>query len=401
MKNEVYAVLFSFNGRYVSTLRSFVYLCISGLGVHLRRHKDTLTTSTKGHIMKLHLVTGFASALLFAASTAWSSQTLAAPASQEVKEARTESQTIASGRNVISFDSMGYKLAAHLYTPEDFDPNASYPAVVLSSAFNQVKEQTGAVYAPILAERGYVTIVFDHIGYGDSEGELRNNENSFVKIESIRDATSFMGTLPFVDRDNLFGLGICASGGYMALVATTDKRLKAIASVSGMLGNKKSYFETMDRETITALIAAQNAGRQKAYETGKVEYVDALYMDAAKNAPEGSAMHEGYDYYMTARAGAETYPNYSHLSPSFMLEAPLLADAMSYADVLYTPFIGIYGEKAETGALTVEFYEKASEPKQLVEVKGASHVSLYDNSKDVESAVDAMDSFFKKYGTSR
>ncbi|MDB9515560.1 hypothetical protein PN466_01115 [Roseofilum reptotaenium CS-1145] len=147
----------------------------------------------------------------------------------------------------------------------------------------------------------------------------------------------------------------------------------------------------------------QNASRQKAYETGEVDYVDALQMEAAVNAPEGTAAREGYDYYMTARAGAETYPNYSHLSPSFMQETPMLADAMSYAPYLYTPFIGIYGEKAmaDTGPLTVNFYEKASEPKELVEISGASHVSLYDVEEDVSRAIEAIDTFFKKHGGSQ
>lgn len=307
-------------------------------------------------------------------------------------------ENLKSGRNDITFKSQGLDLAAHLYTPEGFDPSSSYPAIVFSSAFNQVKEQTGAVYGPEIAKRGYVMISFDHIGYGDSPGELRNNENSFIKMESIRDAISFAGTLPFVDRESLFGTGVCASGGYMALVATTDKRLKAIASVSGMMANQASYFGAMDRETVTAMIAAQNAGRQKAYETGEVDYVDALQMDLAKDAPAGSARAEGYDYYMTARAGAETHPNYSHLSPSFMLEAPMLADAASYAPFLYTPYIGIVGENAETAALTKMFFDKASEPKEFVEIEGASHVSLYDIPKDVNRAIDAMDTFFRKHG---
>ena len=110
---------------------------------------------------------------------------------------------------------------------------------------------------------------------------------------------------------------------------------------------------------------------------------------------------------MTARAGAETYPNYSHLSPSFMLEAPTLADAMNYAPYIYTPFIGIVGEKAMdpangplcTGPLTVAFHEQASEPKELVEISGASHVSLYDKDEDVSRAVAAMDRFFIKHGS--
>ncbi|MCG8623088.1 MAG: alpha/beta hydrolase [Proteobacteria bacterium] len=305
---------------------------------------------------------------------------------------------LSPGRNDITFQSMGNKLAAHLYTPQGFDPKGSYPTVIFSPPFNQIKEQTGAVYARHLAERGYVTLVFDHIGYGDSEGAIRNNENSFVKIESIRDGISFLGTLSFVDRGRLFGLGVCASGGYMALVATTDKRLKAIASVSGMMGNQMSYFGSMDRDTITSLITAQNAGRQKYYETGKVDYVDALGMEGMDpgSVPEGSVQAEGYDYYMTARAGSETYPGYSHKAPSFMMEAPMLADAMGYAPYLYTPYIGIYGEKAmaDTGPLTVQFYEKASKPKKLVEIAGASHVSLYDKDDHVTQAVVAMDAFF-------
>eukprot|EP00403_Amphidinium_massartii_P048499 CAMPEP_0178460638 /NCGR_PEP_ID=MMETSP0689_2-20121128/48823_1 /TAXON_ID=160604 /ORGANISM="Amphidinium massartii, Strain CS-259" /LENGTH=312 /DNA_ID=CAMNT_0020087301 /DNA_START=78 /DNA_END=1016 /DNA_ORIENTATION=- len=309
---------------------------------------------------------------------------------------------LTAGRNDVTFKSMNgrYKLAGHLYTPPEFDAKESYAAIVFSSAFNQIKEQTPAVYAPLLAKLGYVTLTFDHIGYGDSEGELRNNENAFVKMESIRDAISFMGTLSCVNRDKLFGIGVCASGGYMALVATTDKRLKAIATVSGMLGNQLVYL-SQDRETMTKMFAAQNAGRQKYYETGQVDYVDALGMDANKQAPEGSAQREGYDYYMTARAGAETYPNYSPLSPSFMLEQAPLADAMSYAPYLYTPFLGIYGEKAmaDTGPLTVGFYEKASEPKELVEIKGATHVSLYDKEEDVTQAIAAMDAFFKKHST--
>ncbi len=361
--------------------------------------------------MKKALVIGLASILLMSMSGGWPTAIANSFNQHRSKENTMTRENLTSGKNDIEFISrtMGgeLKLAAHLYIPEGFDQDKKYPAVVYSGPFNQVKEQTGAVYGKQLAERGYVTIVFDHLGYGDSEGEIRNDENSFVKIESIRDAVSFMGTLSFVDREKLFGLGVCASGGYMALVATTDKRLKAIASVSGMMGNQASYFETMDRETITGLIAAQNAGRQRAYETGEIEYVDALGIEAEAEAiKKGATPSEGYDYYMTARAGAETYPNYSHLSPSFMLEAPMLADATSYAHYLYTPFIGIVGETAMdpasgalcTGPLTKTFFDNASEPKKFVEISGASHVSLYDIQGDVSRAVDAMDAFFKKHG---
>ncbi|MFA8451921.1 MAG: alpha/beta hydrolase [Bacteroidales bacterium] len=294
------------------------------------------------------------------------------------------------------------KLAGLLFTPEKFDQSKKYPTVVFSGPFNQIKEQMGTVYGKKFADKGYVFLSFDHLGYGDSEGQIRDNENSFIKMESIRDAISYLGTLPFVDNTKLYGLGACASGGYMPLVAVTDKRMAAIATVSGMMDNQASYFGTMTKEQLMPIFEMANAARQKQYETGEVEYYDALNM--ANTDPS----NEGYDYYMTARAGKETYPNYSHLAPRILMENAPLTSATLYAPYLYTPYLGIYGEKTvakdgeaptplHTGSLTIDFYNAASEPKELYEVPEATHVSLYDIDKDVDKAVDKMVEFFKKY----
>ncbi|MCG8579442.1 MAG: alpha/beta hydrolase [Bacteroidales bacterium] len=311
-------------------------------------------------------------------------------------------ENIKAGKNEVRFKSQGVQLAGLLFTPEDFDANKKYATVVFSGPFNQVKEQMGAVYGHKFAGKGYVFLSFDHLGYGDSEGDIRDNENAFIKMESVRDAISYLSTLPFVDKSKLYGLGGCASGGYIPMVAVTDKRMAAIATVSGMMDNKSSYFGVMTKEQLMPLFEMANAARQKAYETGKVEYYDALNM--ANTDPS----NEGYDYYMTERAGKQTYPNYNHMAPLFLMENAPMTSATDYAPYLYTPYIGIIGEYTmpkegetplplHTGPLTVNFYKVASEPKELYEVKGATHVSLYDIDKDVDRAVVKMDEFFKKY----
>lgn len=304
-----------------------------------------------------------------------------------------------AGKNEVTFKSQGVKLAGLLFTPENFDTSKRYPTVVFSGPFNQVKEQTGAVYAKKMAKLGYVFLSYDPYSFGDSEGEPRNNEHSHFKMESIRDAVSYLSTLPFVDRTQLYGLGVCASGGYLPLVAVTDKRLAAIATVSGMMDNQASYFATMTKEQIIPILEKANAARQKAYEVGKVEYYDALNMEglALNKLDKGSAMYEGYDYYMTPRAGKATYPNYTHMAPLTLMENAPLTSAVLYAPFLYIPYLGIIGEKADTGVLTRSFYEKCSEPKELYVVPGATHVSLYDIDKDVDRAVAKMDEFFKKH----
>ena len=330
------------------------------------------------------------------ASILWLPQLSLAAKLNNNQENKNMSTQISVGKNQITFKSQGVKLSGLLYTPADFDASATYPTIIFSGPFNQIKEQMGAVYGEKMAALGYVFLSFDHLGYGDSEGELRDNENPFIKMESIRDAISYLGTLPFVDRDKLFGLGGCASGGYIPIVATTDKRLKAIATVSGMMDNTGFYFKTMTKEQLVPLFKMANLARQKAYETGEMDYYDALNMD--NTDPE----NEGYDYYMTKRAGKETYPNYTHMAPMTLMEVAPLTSGLALAPYLYTPYLGIYGEKAKggdipTAQLTIDFYEAASEPKELFEVKGATHVSLYDIDEDVDQAVAKMDEFFAKY----
>jgi len=311
-----------------------------------------------------------------------------------------------AGENEVTFKSQGVMLSGLVFTPENFDENKSYPTIVFSGPLNQIKEQMGALYGRKFADKGYVFLSFDHFGYGDSEGEFRNNENAYIKMESIRDAISYMRTLPFVDREKFYGYGGCASGGYMPLVAVTDKRLKAIATVSGMMDNQASYFKTMTREQITPLFAFANEARQKQYETDEAEYFDMLGYGSLPE--ETKHTNEGYDYYMTERAGAKTYPNYSHLVPKILMENAPMTSAVLYAPYLYTPYLGIVGERAftqegetprpdHTGMLTKAFYEACSEPKEFVEIKGATHVALYDKEEYVNQAVDKMDVFFKKY----
>ena len=40
--------------------------------------------------------------------------------------------------NRVNFKSQGLRLAGDLYTPDNFDPSASYPAIVFAGPFNQV-----------------------------------------------------------------------------------------------------------------------------------------------------------------------------------------------------------------------------------------------------------------------
>ena len=142
---------------------------------------------------------------------------------------RLDASVLTAGENKITFvsKSMGgdLRLAGLLFLPEGFDPKAKYPTIVLNSAVNQVKEQTGAVYGRKLAKQGFIALSFDHQGFGDSEGMIRHYDYSPARIEGIQDAISFLRMHEFVDRDRVYGIGICMGGSTMAYTALTDKRM--------------------------------------------------------------------------------------------------------------------------------------------------------------------------------
>ena len=312
---------------------------------------------------------------------------------------------IKPGKNAVTFESQGYKMAGLLYTPDNFDPKKSYPAVVLTTPLNQVKEQTGSIYAAKLAKQGMIALTFDNRGYGESEGELRNYMYTPLIVEGITDAISFTRMQDFIDRDNIFGVGVCAGGSNIITSALTDKRMNAVATVSGMMDHRGYLLAALPKEMLNNMFKAGNEAQQKYYETGVPEYVDAFNYGTkpADNMPR--VVREGYDYYMSERGGSQTYKNFSRDGLAFVINDFPRYHALSMAPYLNTPYLGIYGsetmEAGDTGKLTEDFYEAASEPKEIYQIKGASHVSLYDIEEHVDQAVDRMVKFFGKYTTEK
>ncbi|MEM7130509.1 MAG: alpha/beta hydrolase [Chloroflexota bacterium] len=305
------------------------------------------------------------------------------------------------GKNDIKFISRSMagdlKLAGDLYLPDNFDESKQYPTIVFTGPFNQIKEQMGAVYGRKFAKRGFVFLAFDHQGFGDSEGLIRNYEHTGNKISGLQDAISFLRMHSFVDREQLFGLGACAGGNTMVYTAVGDKRLKKIALVSALLSHTMMSFTAGGgRAKIDEKMLKANEAYQKFYETGEVIPFDNLGMDKNKTSKVQDE-REGYDYYMTARAGAETNPNYSHLGPEFFHMDWSRYSAASIGRHLGTPVMTIYGTKAGSRVLSWLFHFRAkSKDKKRVAIRGATHVDLYDRDEYVDQAVEKIVQFFGK-----
>ena len=100
----------------------------------------------------------------------------------------------------VSYTLDGLDIAANVYTPANYDPQKSYPAVVVAHPNGGVKEQVAGLYAQRLAEQGYITIAADAAYQGASGGEPRNVDKPSHRIEDIHGMADYIDRYPGVDR---------------------------------------------------------------------------------------------------------------------------------------------------------------------------------------------------------
>src|SRR5690625_2748135 len=132
----------------------------------------------------------------------------------------------------VTYKLNGIEIAANVYTPPNYDSTKEYPTVTVAHPNGGVKEQTAGLYAQRLAESGYITIAADAAYQGASGGEPRHTDKPANRTEDIHGMAEFISQYPGVDANRLGALGVCAGGGYTLNAAKSDKRFKAVATLS-------------------------------------------------------------------------------------------------------------------------------------------------------------------------
>lgn len=289
----------------------------------------------------------------------------------------------------VKFSSGNQTIAGTLFIPDE--AQGASPAIVISHPFGSVRQQSPINYATRLTKEGFVTLTFDAAYQGESTGEPRQLEDPFIRVENIKDAVSYLATREEVDADQIGALGICASGGFVPFAASSDIRIKAVATVSGAdLGD----VYRSQTETLPKLLKASAQARTDRAAGKDVEAQPMIPMtqDQANEYPDRSMYKEAYDYYRTDRAKDDRAPN--TVDPT-SFDRIAVFDAYGFIDQISPrPLLMIAGSDADTLPYSQNSIEKAQEPKELFIIDGASHVDLYDKPEYVDPAVAKMSSFF-------
>lgn len=296
----------------------------------------------------------------------------------------------------VKYKLNGIDIAANVYTPANYDASKKYPAVVIAHPNGGIKEQTSGLYAQRLAEAGYITITADAAYQGGSGGEPRHTDKPASRIEDIHGMADFITQYAGVDANRLGVLGICGGGGYTLKAAQSDKRFKAVATLSMFNSGevRRNGFQNSQLNTIQERLQKATEARAQEVAGGKMIYAGvASITDEEITKTPTDLYREGYEYYYRSHA----HPNSTFLYTMSSLLDLMTWDAATNMDLINQPLLMMAGSKADTKYMTDEAFPKAvnAKSKELFIIDGATHIQSYWKPEYVSQALNKMVSFYQ------
>ena len=278
----------------------------------------------------------------------------------------------------------GITLVADMYVPKK-KCSEKFSAIAVSGPFGAVKEQTSGLYGMRMAERGFLTIVFDPSYTGESGGEPRYVASPDINTEDFSAAVDFLSIREDVDADKIGIIGICGWGGMAINAAALDTRIKATVAVTMYdmsRVNANGYNDSMDEEARYELRKKLNTQRTTDAKNGTYALAGGVVDPLPDEAPQ--FVKEYYAFYKTPRGYHKRSLNsnigWNVTSSLSFINMPLL----SYSNEIRSAVLIVHGEKAHSRYFGEDAFKKLKgNNKELLIIPEATHVDLYDDQAGV------------------
>ncbi len=291
----------------------------------------------------------------------------------------------------------GITLVGNLYMPKAMSKNDKLPAIAISGPFGAVKEQSSGLYAQTLAERGFVTLAFDPSYTGESSGMPRHVASPDINTEDFSAAVDYLSNYKNVDSEKIGILGICGFGGFAINAAAIDTRIKATTAVTMYDMTRvsaKGYNDSINEDLRYKMKQALNKQRTQDFKNGNYKGADGLPENLTGNEPQ--FVKDYWGYYKTKRGfhtrSINSNGKWNMTSSLSLINQPIL----QYANEIRTPILIVHGEKAHSRYFGEDTFKKLKgKNKELLIVKEANHVDLYDGGDKNAIPFDKIESFYK------
>ncbi len=300
----------------------------------------------------------------------------------------------------VKFNSLyDIEIVGNLFLPKQRKEGEKLAAIIVGHPMGAVKEQSANLYATKMAENGFAALAIDLPYWGESGGTPRNSVSPDMYAEAFSAAVDYLGTRDFINPEQIGVIGICGSGSFAISAAKIDPRLKAIATVSMYdmgAATRHALHNSLTLEQRKQILKDAAEQRYVEFLGGKRAYTGGTVHQLTENSTP--IEREFFEFYRTPRGevtpkGATpettTHPTLTS-NVKFMNFYPF----NDIETISPRPLLFIAGENAHSLEFSEDAYQKAAEPKELLIVKNAGHVDLYDRVPLIP--FDRLVQFFKQ-----
>jgi len=129
---------------------------------------------------------------------------------------------------IVEFLSEKATLRGRLYSS---NTTKKPPIIIMAHGYSATIEgMTADRYAEVINKAGFAVLLYDHHGFGISDGEPRQQTNKWIQARGYRDAIDYVNTLLEIDNSKIGLWGDSMSAGEVIVVAAIDHRVKAIVA---------------------------------------------------------------------------------------------------------------------------------------------------------------------------
>lgn len=296
---------------------------------------------------------------------------------------------------IVEFTSENATLRGRLYYPKK---TTRLPIVIMAHGYSATIEGMCADnYAEKFYHAGYAVLLYDHRGFGISEGEPRQQTNKWIQARGYQDAINYVTTLPEVDHDKISLWGVSMGASAAIVVASVDHRVKAIITLVPACDHKLPPPDTDGQAYQTIRESFLHGSVEGTPETtfGPIPVVSFDQNTVRSMLPTLTAFRWFMEY--GGRYNTKWENSVTHVEPNVPVRFNSVVCIPHIKAALFM-IVAKYDEvKAANADVARHAYERAPFPKELLEVDGGHFGLLHYPSELFSKASSAQIDFLKKY----
>ena len=285
----------------------------------------------------------------------------------------------------VQFHSEGTPCVGILGLPDDYKAGEKRGAVIFCHGFTGVKEMFLPKNAERLRAEGYITLNFDYRYFGESGGEPRSRLVPMAQVTDIRNAMTYMQSLPEVNPYciGLYGTSFgCANVVYTAGI---DERAQCTVAVVGP-GDCERQFRL--GPNFDVFMDKVRRAKAEFVTTGRITYMQTARM-MARDPDVVADLEKNQSLFPTWRPEV----SFESIADIMEFKPENVADRISPRALLL-----IHTDKDKLVPLSEaqSIYAKARQPKKLVVLENMVHEDVY-RGEGFEQVVHQTNAWFKEH----